>query len=166
LSTRGRHGRPLGPYLADLARLHAAQQDGEQVKALLAEALALGGRNVALAAVEVYTAVGEPPEAKRYVDAAYHELQRICDALETLGMPEPQPPPFDPARIPPLPDEAEIRAFIEEREQDEDEENDEDSARDDLVALTPEIEPANPTETVTSTQSNGKRPRWKFWSQN
>jgi hypothetical protein len=79
---------------------------------------------------------------------------------------------FDPARIPPLPDEAEIRAFIEEakREQDEDEENDEendeDSARDDLVALTPEIEPANPTETVTSTQSNGKRPRWKFWSQN
>jgi len=181
LSTRGRHGRQLGPYLADLARLHAAQQDGEQAKALLAEALARGGRNVALAAVEVYTALGEPPEAKRYVDAAYreawadgppyafyHELQRIRDALETLGMPEPQLPPFDPARIPPLPDEAEIRAFIEElkREQDEDEENDEDSARDDLVALAPEIEPANPTETVTSTQSNGKRPWWKFWSQN
>jgi hypothetical protein len=127
-----REGVSLGPFLADLARLHAAQQDGTQAKALLTEALALRGPGVALAAVEVYTALGEPAEARRSVEAAYreawadgppyafvYELARIRAALKTLGLAEPQLPPFDARRIPPLPDEAQIRAFIEELNADE-----------------------------------------------
>jgi tetratricopeptide (TPR) repeat protein len=185
-----REGAPLGHYLAALARVHAAQQDGEQAKALIGEALAQGGQHVALAAVEVYTALSEPAEAKRYVDTAYREawadgppyafyfeLQRIRAALKTLGLPEPQLPPFDPARIPPLPDEAEIRAFIEElkREQGDDandvidannDEDAEDATQDGMLALTPEIEPANPAEAATPISQNGRHPWWKFWSQN
>jgi hypothetical protein len=69
----------------------------------------------------------EPAEAKRYVDAAYqeawadgppyafhHDLGRIRAALKTLGLPEPQLPRFDPAQVKPVPDEAQIRAFIED----------------------------------------------------
>jgi hypothetical protein len=166
-----REGVPLGPYLADLARLHAALQaaqrdaelgDAGHAKALLTEALALEGHGVALAAVEVYTALGEPDEAGHYADAAYreawadgppyalyHELQRIRTALKTLGIPEPQLPPFDPARVQPIPDEDKIRAFIEERKREQ-------------------LEDANDGEDddAVPTQSNGKRPWWKFWSQN
>ncbi len=109
-----------------------AHRDAAQAKALLSEALALGGRGVALAAVEVFTALGEQAEARRHVDAAYreawadgppyayfHELQRIRAALQTLGMPEPQLPPFDPAKVPPMPYEAEIRAFIADLEREQ-----------------------------------------------
>jgi tetratricopeptide (TPR) repeat protein len=157
-----REGVPLGPFLADLARIHAAQQDVEQARALITEALALGGLHVALAAVEVYTALGEPAEAKRYVDAAYkeawadgppyafyHELGRIRAALKTLSLPEPQPPPFDPSSVQPIPDEVEIRAFIEKlkREQNQDISEDEDDG-------------------TIPAHSNGKRPWWKFWSLN
>jgi hypothetical protein len=163
-----REGVPLGSYLADLARVHAALQDGPQAQALITEAVALGGRNVALAAVEVYTALKEPAEAKRYVDAAYreawadgppyafyHELNRIRAALQTLRLPEPQLPPFDPAQVKPVPDEAEIRAFIEELNKGK-----RSSPQDDLLTLT------TTAETATSAQQNGKRPWWKFWSQN
>jgi hypothetical protein len=148
-----REGLPLGPFLADLARVHAAQREGAQAKATLTEALALGGRGVALAAVEVYTALGEPAVAKSYVEAAYHEawadgppyafvheLTRIRAALKTLGMPEPQLPPFDPDRVLPLPDEAEIRAFIAELNKDQ--------------------------KDATPAQHNGHRPWWKIWSRN
>jgi hypothetical protein len=175
-----REGIPLGSYLADLARLHAAQRDGEQAKALLAEALALGGHAVSLAAVEVYTALGEHAEAKRYVDAAYreawadgppyafyHELQRIRAALKTLGTPEPQLPPFDLSRVQPLPDEAEIRAFIEnlKRKQEEAAEEDEDAEDglpDDPLALPSGVDSGAPVQQ----QRQGKHPWWKFWSQN
>jgi hypothetical protein len=179
-----REGIPLGPYLADLARVHAAQQEGEQAKALIAEALALGGLHVSLAAVEVYAGLGEPAEANRFVDAAYREawadgppyafyfeLQRIRAALKILGLPEPQLQPFDPARVPPLPDEAEIGNFIEELKRErhngsDEDEDDEDATQDGILALTPEIEPASPTDAATPTQRNGRRPWWKFWSQN
>jgi hypothetical protein len=147
-----RQGVPLGPSLADLARLQAAQGNAGHAKALLTEALALGGRGVALAAVEVSTALNEPAEAKRSVDAAYREawadgppyafyfeLQRIRTALKTLGMPEPQLPRFDPSRVPPLPEEAEIRAFIAE---------------------------LNQGKTNAPAAGNGKRPWWKIWSRN
>jgi hypothetical protein len=156
-----RQGLPLGPFLADLARLQAAQGDAGHAKALLTEALALGGHDVTLAAVEVYTALGEPDEAKRSTDAAFHEawadgppyalhfeLERIRSALQTLGLPEPQLPSYDPTHIPPLPDEAEIRAFIEELKREQ--HQDSDTEEEDKAALT----------------SNGKRPWWKFWSQN
>jgi hypothetical protein len=167
-----REGVPLGPFLADLARLQAAQGNGDQAKALLTEALALGGHSVALAAVEVYTTLNEPAEAKRHVDAAYrevwadgppyafyHELNRIRTALQTLGLPEPQLPPFDPARIPPVPDEAEIRAFIAELNQG-------------TTSPPPDGEPAVTVEPERDPElahappaaGNGKRPWWKIWS--
>jgi hypothetical protein len=177
-----REGVPLGPYLADLARLQAAQENGAQAKALLAEALALGGFGVALAAVEVCTALGEPAEAKRYVDAAYreawadgppyafyHELKRIRAAIQTLGLPEPQLPQFDPSRVQPIPNEDEIRVFIEElkREQHEDADEDEDDAPpEDMLALTPETQAAGLTASDSPAKQNRQRPWWKFWSQN
>jgi tetratricopeptide (TPR) repeat protein len=171
-----RQGSPLGPYLAHLARLRAQQAlqetdqtpppaEGKQdysrlAHQLITEALRLGGRNVALAAVEVYNALGEPAEARRYVDTAYreawadgppyafyHELNRIRTALKTLGLPEPLLPAFDPARVQPIPAEAEIRAFIEELKREQQEDIDE-------------------GETVAPALSNGRRPWWKFWSQN
>jgi tetratricopeptide (TPR) repeat protein len=159
-ATAQREGVPLGPFLADLARVQAAQGNGAQAKALLAEALALGGLGVALAAVEVYSALGEPAEAKQFVDTAYreawadgppyafvYELGRIRTALQRLGLPEPQLPPYDPSRVQPIPDEAEIRAFIEELKREQQSEADED-------------------DDATPVASNGKRPWWKFWSQN
>ncbi|HEY7021026.1 MAG TPA: DUF4062 domain-containing protein [Ktedonobacterales bacterium] len=146
-----REGLPLGPFLADLARLQAAQRDAGHAKALLTEALTLGGHGVALAAVEVYSALGETTEAKQHIDVAYrqawadgppyafvYELGRIRTALQTLGLPEPQLPPFDPSRVPPVPDEAEIRAFIEELNR----------------------------KQATPAQQKSKRSWWKFWSLN
>jgi hypothetical protein len=176
-----REGLPQGPYLADLARLQAAQGDVGQTKALLAEALALGGRGVALAAVEVYATLGEPGEAKRYVDAAYreawadgppyafvYELQRIRTALQTLGLPEPQLPPFDPAQVKPIPDEAEIRAYLAEvqREPEKAEDDDQEDASADglpaVMAVTAEAE-REPAHSPAASR-NGKRPWWKLWS--
>jgi hypothetical protein len=176
-----RQGVPLGLSLADLARLHSALQTAQhdaaqraegQAKALLTEALALGGRGVALAAVEVYTALGELTEAKQFVDTAYreawadgppyafyHELQRIRAALQTLGLPEPQLPPFDPSRIPPLPDEAEIRAFIEELNQ-----GTTNTPAYGAQVVTAEPEPV--MEHVPPGTGNGKRAWWKIWSRN
>jgi hypothetical protein len=181
-----RQGVPLGPYLADLARLQAAQRDVGQgdaghAKALLSEALALGGHGVALAAVEINTALGDAGDAKAYVDTAYQEawadgppyalyfeLNRIRSALQTLGLSEPQLPPFDATRIQPISNEAGIRAFIEElqhkkrQDADEDEDEDEDEEGTSAVAplaLTPDGQYPAPA------QPNGKRPWWKFWSQ-
>jgi hypothetical protein len=163
-----REGVPLGPYLADLARVHAAQQDGIQAKALLTEALALGGFGVALAAVEVYTTLGETSEAKRYVDSAYREawadglpyafyqdLNRIRAVLKTLGLPEPRLPPFDPNRIPPLPNEAAIRAYLAELNQ-----GTTNTPADDALAVTAEPERVYDPPAA----GNGKRPWWKLWS--
>jgi tetratricopeptide (TPR) repeat protein len=174
-----RQGVPLGPYLADLARLQAAQRNRDHAHALLTEALALEGRHVALAAVEVYTALGEPAEAKRHVDAAYreawadgppyafyHELNRIRTALQTLGLPEPQLPPFDPSRVPPVPDVAEIRTFIEEVKRQQAEDTVEDEEDDDDEVAMPDGLLTSTAETASSARQNGKRPWWKFWSQN
>jgi hypothetical protein len=171
-----RQGVPLGPYLADLARLQAAQGDAGHAKALLTETLAQGGFGVALAAVEVYATLGEPTEAKRYVDAAYreawadgppyaiyHELNRIRAALKTLGLPEPQLPSYDPARIPPLPDEAEIRAYLAELNKGATNM----PAGDALVApAEPVMEPVMEPEWADGSPAagNGNRPWWKIWS--
>jgi hypothetical protein len=172
-----RQGVPLGPYLADLARLQAAQHvtgqgDAGHATALLTEALALGGFGVALAAVEVYTALDEPAEAKRYVDVAYreawadgppyafvYELRRIRAALQTLGLPEPQLPPFDPTHAQPLPDEAEIRAYLAELNQ-----GTTNTSADAALAVT--AEPEREPEYDPATADNGKRPWWRLWSRN
>lgn len=131
--------QPLGPYLADLARLRARQGNVSLARELIVEAVAQGGLGVELAAAEVYLAMGNATEAMRHALPAYKEawadgppyalaleLGRARAALKALGMPEPNLPPFDLAKVPPVPYEAEIRAFIEElrkeREQEEEEE--------------------------------------------
>jgi hypothetical protein len=190
-----RLGTPLGPYLADLARLRAQQaaqtaspsgeqEPGRLAQELINEALALGGRGVELAVVEVYLALGMPAEARKHVAVAYkeawadgppyafyHELKRIRAAIQTLGMPEPQLPPFDPAHVPPVPYEDEIRAFIAELERENakansDDADDADDAEElpalngghDLVASPAPIDSHDETPS-----SNGKPPRWQFW---
>jgi hypothetical protein len=83
-------------------------------------------------------------------------------------MPEPQLPPFDPSRIQRIPDEDEMRTFIAEvkRVQDQATEEDEGATQDGMLALTPEIEPANAAEAATPIPQNGRRPWWIFWSVN
>jgi tetratricopeptide (TPR) repeat protein len=173
-----RQGVLLGPYLADLARWHATKREAAQAKALIAEALALGGRGVALAAVEVFTALGEAAEAKRHLDAAYreawadgppyafaYELKRIRAALKTLGMAEPHRPPFDPAKVAAVPYEVEIRAFIDELKHEKGTEETEETE------ATPSIETGKTVDALTPVSQNGHaqpsegRPWWQFWSQ-
>jgi tetratricopeptide (TPR) repeat protein len=166
-----REGTILGPYLADLARLHATRQESDQARALITEALALGGQNVALAAVEVYTALGEPTEAKRYVDTAYreawadgppyafyHELRRIRAVIQTLGIPEPRLPPFDPSHVQPIPNEMEIRAFIEALKR----QNEPDTPAQ-AVLPAASMEPNVWLQEETRAKQNGKRPWWQIW---
>jgi hypothetical protein len=164
-----REGVPLGPYLADLARWHATAHEAAQAKALISEALALGGRNAALAAVEVFIALGEQAEARRHTDAAYreawadgppyafaYELRRIQAALETLGMAEPHLPPFDPASVAAVPYEADIRAFIDELRHEKG------------TAIDPSIETVDAVAQVSQnghSQRNKGRPWWQFWPQ-
>lgn len=123
-------GTSLGPTLADLARLRARQALSNLARQLISEALAAGGVGpIELAAAEVYVALGDTDEAKRHIVPAYQrawadgspysfyfEMQRARAVLAALAMPEPELPPYDAARIPPLPDEVAIRAFIAELE--------------------------------------------------
>jgi hypothetical protein len=51
---------------------------------------------------------GEGPPYIRWFD-----LERSRALLRQLGEPEPELPPFDPAKVPPIPFEKEIRAGIE-----------------------------------------------------
>jgi hypothetical protein len=84
----------------------------------------------------------DPPESAQALarlDAA------ASDAWNDATLP--QLPPFDTAHVPPIPDEAEIRKFIEEMRREQ-------------------VQDADEGEAITPAQSNGKRPRWKFWSQN
>ncbi len=123
-----REGVPLGPYLADLARLRVRQGNADLARELLAQALDLQGP-VDLAAAEVFLALGDIDSAHKHVLPAYRrawadgppyvfyfELKRARKVLTALNMPEPQLPPFDPSQIEPLPYEAEIRAFLAEQE--------------------------------------------------
>jgi hypothetical protein len=76
----------------------------------------------------VYLALNEADLARQHARRAYEEawadgppfvwwwaLQRAKAVLAALGEPEPSLPPFDPAKVEPIPHEAEIRAFIERR---------------------------------------------------
>lgn len=127
LAIAQQQSQPLGPYLADLARLRARQGHAALARELIAEALAHGGRGVALAATDVYLAVGDTTQAARHALPTYTEawadgppyartveLQRAQAALTSLRIPEPALPPFDLTKVAPVPYEAEIRAFIEE----------------------------------------------------
>jgi hypothetical protein len=152
--------------MADLARIYAAQRDNAQAKALITEALTLGGRNVALAAVEVLTALEEPEAAKAHVEDAYreawadgppyafyHELKRIRAAIQALGIPEPQLPPFDPAKVPPVPYEAEIRAFIDELRQEQ--------GGDSSATL---VDADSSASQALDSKPKAHRPWWRIWA--
>ncbi|HEY1389165.1 MAG TPA: DUF4062 domain-containing protein [Ktedonobacterales bacterium] len=168
-------GIPLGRYLADLARLRAQQGNGSLARDLITEALALGGLGVELAAVEVYLALGEPAEAHRHIEAAYreawadgppyafvYELGRAHTALKALDMPEPQLPLFDVSRIPPLPYEAEIRAFIAELEREHQAEEDETNTTVEDSA-SPTLLPAGSEQLKLGAPKHPKLPWWKRW---
>jgi hypothetical protein len=79
-----------------------------------------------LALAELFLALGELEEARRYVLSAYKwawgdgepysnwwHLQRCRKVLHHLGEPEPQLTKFDPANFPPLPYEAKVLEYIE-----------------------------------------------------
>ncbi len=79
-----------------------------------------------LAAAEAHLLLGEPDRARACAHNAYRRawgegppyiywyyLERSRALLERLGEPEPRLPPFDPAKVPPIPFEKEIRAAIE-----------------------------------------------------
>ncbi|MFY0531971.1 hypothetical protein [Nannocystis pusilla] len=76
---------------------------------------------------QLHLALGEPDLARPLALVAYREAWadgppfawfdelRLCTRLlEQLGLPPPEMPPFDPARSPQIPCEAEIEAFIAE----------------------------------------------------
>src|SRR5262249_46890856 len=72
--------------------------------------------HLALGQVESSRACALEAYRKAWADGSPHifwyELERSRDLLKRLGEPEPQLPPLDPARVPPIPYEAEIRAAI------------------------------------------------------
>lgn len=175
-----RQGIPLGPYLADLARLRARQWqaglgDADRARELIAEALRAGGVGpIDLAAAEVYQILGDTELAKQYIEPAYRrswadgppyafffELGRVRAVLKALGMPEPTLPPYDPARIPPLPHETEIRAFIAELEA-KNAKPDEGQSYPELAAVPAKpasAEPASaPSAATTSTDQTRREP--------
>ena len=124
-----RQGVPLGPYLADLARCMRPRRRSAG-KGTHHGSPGTWWQDVALAAVEVFTALGELAEARRHVDAAYREAW--ADGLpyayatssgasgqrsRRWGCRSHSLPPFDPASVAQLPYEADIRAFIDELKQ-------------------------------------------------
>lgn len=105
-----------------LARALALQGQHAEARRLVEEA---GVRD--WQAAEVYLELGDVEKAKGFALEAYErawadgpphilwwELERSRQLLARLGVPEPQLPPFDPAKVEPLPFEAEIRAAMEE----------------------------------------------------
>ncbi len=87
---------------------------------------ASSGLLYSLYAAQTYIALGEPERARESVREAYKlawddgppyayhwYLERCREILKQLGEPEPQLPPFDPAKVEKLPHEDEILAAIE-----------------------------------------------------
>jgi tetratricopeptide (TPR) repeat protein len=84
------------------------------------------GMEYSLYAAQTYIALGEPERARESVREAYElawddgppyayhwYLERCRKILKQLGEPEPQLPPFNPAKVEKLPHEEEILAAIE-----------------------------------------------------
>lgn len=108
--------------LNNLAYIHAAQGRRDEALALLEET----ENKPAGSAAEVYWTLGDREQARNYALEAYEdawadgppyiswwELERAKKVLDDLGEPYPDMPPFDPAKIEPIPYEDEIRALIE-----------------------------------------------------
>jgi tetratricopeptide (TPR) repeat protein len=96
--------------LGRLADARAELQEGEHLLFATEAHLVLGERDQARAcALNAYRrAWGEGPP---YIH--WYELERSQTLLRQLGEPEPQLPPFDPSRVPPIPWEQDIRAVIQ-----------------------------------------------------
>lgn len=113
-------------FMADLARVQAAQGDAVQAHATLGEALALEGMAEPWGGGGVHcpghAELGEAARGYRLPGglggwlayAFYNELRRIRAALSTMRLPRPMLPTRTPSQLPPLPDEASIRAFVDE----------------------------------------------------
>jgi tetratricopeptide (TPR) repeat protein len=115
LGTPDPNGHDLRAWaLARLGRkdeARAALEEGKQGSYFAPEAyLVLGDRATAHECVSKAhrRAWGEGPPHIRWYD-----LERCRAILAEMGEPEPQLPPFDPAKVPPIPYEKEIRAAID-----------------------------------------------------
>ncbi len=119
----------LAIYMGDLARTRALQGRHDEARCLLQEAFALECKSevhdLYASAAEVYLTLGERDKAEGYARKAYKAawadgppfvwwwaLERAKQVLAALGVAEPVLPRFDPAKVSPLPQEDEIRAFI------------------------------------------------------
>lgn len=129
LSIARRIGKPTPDYLGTRALALARLGRSAEARETLAEAEdAWNGRTpqCPLRAAETWQALGESSQARKFVQQAYplawadgppyinwYELKRCRELMAELGEPEPQLPPFDPAKVEPIPFEAEIQAAIE-----------------------------------------------------
>jgi tetratricopeptide (TPR) repeat protein len=122
-------GIPAPGYLAlralALARLGQVEESRESL-AEGQESWSGVERRFPLHAAESYLALGDREQARAFAVQAYrlawadgppyaywYELNKCRELLAELGEPEPQLPPFDPAKVEPIPHEAEIRAAID-----------------------------------------------------
>jgi tetratricopeptide (TPR) repeat protein len=128
LSLVRRTGEPAADYLGIRALALARLGQAEAREALAEAAEVWDGRRplFPVCAAETCLVLGDREQARAFVRQAYplawadgppyvrwYELKRCRDLLADLGEPEPQLPPFDPARVQPIPFEAEIRAVID-----------------------------------------------------
>lgn len=121
----------LAAYLGDAARTLVKQWKSDEARETIGEALAQHYKSqfadLYNSAAEVFLALGDKTRGKDYALRAYQAawadgppyswwwgLERAKATLAALGEPEPPLPPFDPAKVKPIPYEDEIRAFIEE----------------------------------------------------
>jgi tetratricopeptide (TPR) repeat protein len=109
--------------LADLGRAAEAREalaEGEETQPR-------GYSEFPMFASQAWLALGDHDQARRHLRLAYapawadgpphvhwYDLQRCRELMAALDEPEPQLPPFDPAKVEPVPYEAEIRTLIEE----------------------------------------------------
>jgi tetratricopeptide (TPR) repeat protein len=120
---------PAPQYLAVRALALARLGRTSEARESLAEAEEIWSRRTPSFpsfAAETWLALGDREQARKLVRKAYalawadgppyirwYELKRCRELMAELGEPEPQLPPFDPAKVEPIPYEAEIRALIE-----------------------------------------------------
>jgi tetratricopeptide (TPR) repeat protein len=148
LSIAHRTGAPLAAELGMRALALARLGQTSEAREALAEADdAQGERSLRcpLFAAETWLIIGDRERASELIRRAYriawadgppfvrwYDLKRCRELMADLGEPEPVLPPFDPAKVEPIPFEAEIRSAIDqvkaERARDKDAATEEGSA--------------------------------------
>lgn len=130
LALARRQGVPASGDLALRAVALAGLGRAGEARETLAEGeetMLRGYSRFPLFASQAWLALGDHDQARRHLRLAYplawadgpphvhwYDLQRCRELMAALDEPEPQLPPFDPARVEPVPHEAEIRSLIEE----------------------------------------------------